>query len=164
MAIRMASDRILATVEAIGKLKQGQYGDFRSVLLQRSDIDGEGGKVWKSMKPSDAAKFTRGMQCWLIPTKRDGRDTFDVEIADPSAPLPSAAPAKPAAKPEPASEHHQPLTPVQKRAIALYIAERSDLLGFCFETVHQRLAVLDGTAQTAAAIELYRSTARKFEL
>jgi hypothetical protein len=38
------------------------------------------------MKPSDAAKFNKGMQAWLIPTSKDGKDAWDIELIDNTTP------------------------------------------------------------------------------
>lgn len=154
MAVITASSKILAVVEAIGKVKTGQFGEYQSVLLQRYDIEGEPGQLWKSMKPNDAAKFQKGVQCWLIPTYRDGKDTWDIELID-DAPAPAQAE-------QPKPQHS--LTARQKHEIAQYIDSRSDLLAYCFQVANQKLAALDPDSQRTAAIELYRSAVNKFSL
>lgn len=88
--IRTASDRILATVEAFGKLKQGDHGAYQSVLFKGQGLPD--GQTWRSMKPEQAKEFTRGQQVYLVPTtNKQGKASWDIELID--APGQTAAPA-----------------------------------------------------------------------
>lgn len=164
MAIRTATDKILAIVEYIGQQKEGKFGPAISILMKRHDLEGDAAKVWKTFKPSDAAKFQKGQQVALYPIFRDGRQTWDIEILDgptaPTSPRPAAeSPGKYNAPTQPTQ-----LDKAQKLAVAAYIAERADLMSFCFQTATGKFPNLDAQQQAAAALELYRSAISKFNL
>ncbi len=164
MAIRAASDRILAHVEFITTAKEGEFGVYKSILFLRTDLEGEAAKVWKSIAVDQADRFVKGQPVFLVPAQRKGKDTWDIELIDDSAALPAVPSAKailPTVKPQ---SEAQSLSTEQKRAIAQYLDSRADLLQYCFQITNQKLAALDPHSQRAAAIELYRSATQKFNL
>lgn len=160
MAIVQAASKIEAHVEHITTLKQGQWGEYRSVLFLRSDRDGDEAKVWRSFKPHEVNQFHKGQAVNLIPTHRDGRQTWDIELVDTPQHSDISSPPK----------HTQPqpdkpvLTDEQKVAIAAYVDQMADLYVYCFSTANTKL---DGAAEEtvrAAASSLFISAQRKFHL
>lgn len=154
MAVRTASDKILAVVEAIGRVKEGQYGQYQSILISRYDVQGEDGKFWKSLKSSDAAKIRKGQQLWLIPTTRDGKETFDIELIDDALPAPQRQ----------QSSDSFTLDNERKRQIAAYLDQAGDLLAFCRKTAAQKLEDAPEEAIQAATATLFIAAQRKFNL
>jgi hypothetical protein len=166
--IRTAADRILATVAALGGVKDGTYGPYQSVLFESPSLPE--GKVWRSMQPEQAQQFTKGQQAYLVPTtNKQGKPSWDIELLEglgessqsqPVAVAPVAPRLAPAAAPPAAGE----LTPEQKRAIAAYVEARAPLLKFCYQ--HASAAMPDGSEVeiAAGAAALFEAACRRFEL
>lgn len=156
--IRTAADKIPATVVGFGKLKDGQYGPYQSVLFEGDRLPE--GKVWRSMEPEQAKQFTRGQRVMLVPTKnKQGKDSWDIELLGDIAPSTPSHPPTRAAAP-PAGE----LTPEQKRAIAAYITARAPLLTYCYQ--QSAAAMPDGSevAIATGAAALFEQACRRFDL
>ena len=164
--IRTASDKVLATVAAFGKVKESQFNDstFQSVLFE-----GEGlpdGKLWRSMTPDQAQQFERGQSVYLVPTtNKHGKPSFDIElIATTQAPT-----TAPATAPAPAGGHQAPTAAIpddQKRAIAGYITDLAALYAYCYQQASHQLAP-HGAPEPAiqgAASTLFIAASRKFSL
>lgn len=159
MAVITASQKISATVKVICAVKEGQYGLYQSVLIESPQLlpgmpaVKEAGKLWKSMTPEDAAKLSKGMTVTLTPTRRNGGDTWDIEV--PTAP----APTIPAT-----ATGYSPLTDDSKRAIGAYVGEMAALYSFCRQQAMEHLpGAPDETIQSATA-SLFIAAQRKFHL
>jgi hypothetical protein len=72
--IRTAADKVQATVGAIGKVKDGDYGPYQSVLFEGKGLPD--GKVWRCMDPEQAQQFTRGQRVHLVPTTNKTGQAF----------------------------------------------------------------------------------------
>lgn len=162
MAIVQAARKIKARVEHITGLKQGQWGEYRSVLFIRPDKDGDNAKVWRSFKPHEVSQFQKGQTVNLIPTNRDGRQTWDIELIDTSQQQLSSSPPEQAQKEQQASK--PVLTNDQKVAIAAYVDQMADLYAYCFSTASTKLDGATEETVRAAASSLFISTQRKFDL
>ena len=142
MAIVQAAQKIGAYTKFITDVKQGQYGEYRSVLFLRNDKPfGKEQEVWRSMKPYEAEQFTKGQFVHLIPTQRDGRDTWDIEIpAVPSDPRPQQpvqmmpTATAPTVAPVATAPTVQSITPAQKRQWATDIDNSAKLFRRCYES------------------------------
>ena len=156
--IRTASDRILATVAAIGKVKEGDYGPYQSILFEAPQLPD--GKVWRSMNPEQAAAFTRGQQAYLVPTtNKAGKPSWDIELLGDTPPQPPPQPA--------AAATGGPTIPDdRKRAIASYISDLAPLYGYCYQQAHSQLEPHGASqdAVQAAASALFDSAVRRFSL
>lgn len=154
MAVVQASQKVGAYTKFITDVKQGQYGEYRSVLFLRNDKPaGKEQEVWRSMKPHEAQQFTKGQFVHLIPTKRDGKDTWDIEIpavpSDPrtqqSVPMATPTPINPiapmgAAPPSKA----ETITPGQKVQWAKDIDNSARLFRRCLEAAQHHCGELVG--------------------
>lgn len=130
MAIRTAADKISAKVEAFGKVKEGDYGPYQSVLFQGQGLPD--GKLWRTFKPNEAKSFTKGQQVYLIPARRNNKDTWDVELVDTPVPsTPTHAPIQP-------QSTGQWLSDDQKRDIGRYVDGMGDLYAFCLQTAQKK--------------------------
>lgn len=126
---------INARVEVIGKVKQGEYAPYRSVLsIDLSQPEGaETAKLWKSFNDNDetVAQLSKGSRVQLVPSGKDkaGKEKHNIVIAENS----------PTAKTPLATDGW---TLEQKQAIAAKIERHSDLLRFCLETVQRKFGSL----------------------
>ena len=152
--IRTAADRILATVAAIGKPKDGDYGPYQSVLFEAPQLPD--GKVWRSMNPEQAAQFTRGQQAYLVPTtNKAGKPSYDIELLGDTPPQPP---------PQPAAAATGELTPDQKRAIAGYVQSMAPLLTYCHQQATAAMPGASDAAIAAGAASLFSAACRRFQL
>ena len=175
MAVIQATQKIGAYVEVVGKPRDSKHGpgQYRPVLFHRNDKVGEEQKVWKSMSLADAEQFTKGQFVHLIPAKRDGKDTWDIEVADPRqsqstpAPVPTAptTPSVQQASLTPESRPEAFIAGQPKTAIAQYVSEMGDLYAHCYSTAIAKLpdGVSDGQVQGMAS-SLFIAAQRRFNL
>lgn len=110
------------------------------------------------MSEADAAQFHKGMQVCLIPTQRDGKQTWDIEILDNTAPL---------SQPQSASKAtEQPGTyripDGQKTQIASYVSQMADLLYYCRTVAIQKLGDVDEETIRSSTATLFIAAQRKF--
>ena len=77
---------ITATVEVIGKLKDGNYGPYRSVLFldQAQPVGSEAAKIWKSLSEAEAAPLSKGARVQLVPAGKDrsGKDKHNIVLLE----------------------------------------------------------------------------------
>ena len=145
--IRTIHDKVPATVAGFGKLKDGQYGPYQSVLFEGDRLPE--GKVWRSMEPEQAAQFTRGQAVYLVPTKnKQGKDSWDIELMEGgAAPSPVATPAVP-----------------QAQEIGQYLDKMAALYAACYRRAATNLDGAPDAAIQAAASTVFISAQRKFGL
>lgn len=131
MPILSAANKVPAVVGVVGQLKEGEFGQYHPVLFERQDKTqgSEDAKVWKSMKPADAAQLSKGQQVYLIPTQRQGRDTWDIELVGGPAPAPAQSPSA-------------GLDDEKKKAIAQHVKDMARLYAYCFRQAREVLAPL----------------------
>ena len=163
--IRTAADKVPATVAGFGKLKDGQYGPYQSVLFEGDRLPE--GKVWRSMEPEQAKQFVRGQAVYLVPTtNKQGKPSWDIELMGDTTPQTQPVAVAPIApRPAPAAAPAAgDLTPEQKRAIAAYITARAPLLTYCYQQASA--AIPDGSevAIATGAAALFEQACRKFSL
>ena len=161
--IRTASDRITATVAAHGHIKQGQYGEYQSVLFESPNLPD--GKVWRAMEPDQAQQFCRGQHVYLVPTtNKQGKPSFDIEILDapaPTAPQSQVAPTAPTAP----TTAPGTIPNDKKPEIAAYATDMAKLYAYCYS---QAIAAMPESAPMdaiqAAASSVFIQASRKFSL
>lgn len=150
--IRTAADRIAATVGAIAKPKQGEYGEYQSVLFEGPGLPG--GKVWRAMDPDQAQQFQRGQLVYLVPTtNKRGKPSWDIELLN----LDTAAPTAPS----------QDITAPQgpdPKAIAIYLDQMCDLYAACYRRANRAMDGAPEPAIQAAASSVFIAAQRKFNL
>ena len=159
---------ITAKVEVIGKLKEssfqpGQY--YRSVLfIDKSQPEGsEAAKIWKSLSDQECEGLAKGGAVQLVPagTDKNGKDKHNIVLLGDSNQ--AAIKSSPDDTP-PVSEW----SPEQKRAIASYVENQADLLGFCLKVSREKFAnpnsplVQSEESIRTLATTLYITTQRKF--
>ena len=152
--IRTATDRILATVAATGQVKQGQYGEYQSVLFEATQLPD--GKIWRSMEPAQAQQFYRGQQAYLVPTtNKQGKASWDIELLT-DAPAPTVAPTATGGT----------IPDSKKPQIAAYATDMAKLYAYCYSqakaTMEPHEAPLE--AVQAAASSVFIASTRKFSL
>ena len=99
--IRSTADKVPATVAGFGKVKDGNYGPYQSVLFEGDRLPE--GKVWRSMEPEQTKQFTRGQRVYLVPTKnKQGKDSWDIELMGDAPAAPAQQPAQGQANQRPA--------------------------------------------------------------
>jgi hypothetical protein len=157
--IRAASDRILATVAGFGKLKEGQWGPYQSVLFESPQLPE--GKIWRSMEPEQAKTFQRGQQAYLVPTtNKQGAPSWDIELID--SPAPSNVLPMPPRQQQPAA---QPRQGHSREEIEAYVGKCARLFRVCYDQAEQTLpATCGGEDVRAVASTLFIQAARKFNL
>ena len=151
---------ITAKVEAIGKLKTGNYGKYRSVLfLDQSQPQGsEAAKIWKSLSEEEAQDLTQGTIVQLVPAGKDrnGKDKHNIlRINANSAPATKRVVHRPDCIPATWSDE-------QKLTLSAQICDHADLLRFCLEVAHEKFAGLaDQRDFRALATTLYLQILRQ---
>lgn len=140
---------INARVEVIGKVKQGEYGPYRSVLfIDESLPEGsEAGKLWKSFNDDDqtVSQLSKGSRVQLVPAGKDksGKDKHNILIAQKS-PMVESKPTE------------SGWTLEEKRAIASKVNQNADLLAYCLQTARAKFGDLVGAEDIRAlAITLF---------
>lgn len=146
--IRTAADKIPATVSGFGKIKDGNYGPYQSVLFEGDRLPE--GKVWRSMEPDQAKQFTRGQRVHLVPTtNKQGKPSFDIELMG-DTPAAAQAVATPAAP--------------QAQEIGQYLDKMAALYAACYRRAATSLDGAPDSAIQAAASSVFISAQRKFGL
>ena len=168
MVVRTVAERFPAKVEVITAVKEGSYGPYRSVLFKRTDIQGEGAKVWRAMNPSEAEQFSKGQQVYLVPTtNKKGNPSWDIELL-PEVASASKSPSTATQVIESQIAQQKPqesgLTSEQKTAIAEYVRGQADLLAYCWTVAESKLPDKSEESHRCAASTLFISAQRKFSL
>lgn len=176
MAIIQAAQKIGAYVEVIGKPRQSQHnsGQYRPVLFHRNDCTGDAQKVWKSMSIQDAEQFTKGQFIHLIPTRRNNKNTFDIEIPPRHegpitatvTPIAQQAIAAPSVAPSPPTKPEAFIVgKTRKTDVAAYVAEMGDLYAHCYSVALAKLpaGVNDAQIQSATS-SLFTAAQSRFNL
>lgn len=152
MAVLTASKPVTAIVAHVDNVaKQGNYGPYYSTLFESPDL--EGGRIWRSLPPDQAAKLTKGMTVQLQKTHRNGKETWDIIIPETETPKTIVNPAQ-----------SSTLTPDRKREIAAYIEEMGGLYAFCYTQAGEKLTDAPDAAKQAMASSLFIAVQRKFNL
>lgn len=134
---------ITAKVEVIGKLKEGNYGPYRSVLfLDQSQPEGtEEAKIWKSLTEEEAMPLTKGAMVQLVPAGQDknGNDRHNIVLMNSPTATAPASPVSPG------------LTADQKRAIATFGTDIIAAYKFLYERAKAELEPLGASEETIRA-------------
>lgn len=147
---------ITARVEVIGKLKNGQFGEYRPVLfIDLSKPEGaEEAKIWKNLSVEECAPLHKGQSVQLVPVGQDQNGNLKHNILlmeSPAAPQASSADSQ--------------LSADRKREIAAYVTQMADLLKFCRDTAVAKLGSDVGEETIRATTSsLFISCQRKFHL
>ncbi len=151
---------ITAKVEAIGKLKTGNYEKYRSVLFldQAQPPGSEAAKIWKSLSEEEAKDLTQGAIVQLVPAGKDrnGKDKHNIlRIDTNSSPTAKQTVHRPDRVPATWSDE-------QKLALSAQICDHADLMRFCLEVAHEKFAGLaDQRDFRALATTLYLQILRQ---
>lgn len=155
---------IVAKVEVIGKLKEGTYGQYRSVLFldQSQPAGSEAAKIWKSLSNEEAQGLTKGTIVHLVPAGKDrsGKDKHNIVTLNSDAPAVDATSSKSLInRPESIAATW---SDEQKLALSAQICDHADLLRFCLEVAHEKFADLaDPRDFRALATTLYLQILRQ---
>lgn len=158
---------IVAKVEMIGKLKEGTYGQYRSVLFldQSQPVGSEAAKIWKSLSNEEAQGLTKGAMVHLVPAGRDrsGKDKHNIVTLDSDSSAADAiSPKSPINRP---GSIGATWSDEQKLALSAQICDHADLLRFCLEVAHEKFSGLaDPRDFRALATTLYLQILRQPQL
>lgn len=163
---------ITATVELITGIKQGNYGEYCSVLFK----DAAGEKIWKSFNPEaeELTVLSKGAKVQLIPAgiSKNGKEKHNIVLlqdvpaasikpilhAVTSAPQPEAAltlPKRPEAVPPTWGTS-------EKQELSAKLCDHADLLKFSYEVVQHKFAgIADPRDYRAISTTLYLSITRQ---
>lgn len=142
-----------AVVEYVTGIKQGDYGDYQSVLFKAQD----GEKIWKSFKPNspELDVLRKGVKVQLVPSgEKNGKVSHNVVLMDAQTLQPSL----------PAPATSTDWDEQQKRNIANYISQHANLFKFCFEQAGTVADGLTEDSQRAIATTLFIQSAKHFNL
>ena len=156
MVVRTPAQRILSRVEHLTDVRQGQYGDYISVLFLRSDREGDEAKVWRSLKPQEATQFAIGQQVYLVPAHRNGKNTWDVELLDTSQTSVTNG--------DGGRDGGRDRPPPSREAIEGYCGSMTRLYAYCHQ---QAIAAMPGASDAAiqaCASSVFIAAQRKFGL
>lgn len=162
---------IAAKIEVIGRPRESSYeaGKFYypTLFIDLSQPEGsEAAKIWKNLTEDEVSQIQKGDRVQLISVGKDksGKDKHNIVLLGDSSP--SAVKSSADETPPVSCEW----TPDQKRAIASYVEDQADLLGFClkvsrekFANPHNPLVETEESIRTLAT-SLYITTQRKFHV
>lgn len=161
---------IAAKIEVIGRPRESSYeaGKFYypTLFIDLSQPEGsEAAKIWKNLTEDEVSQIQKGDRVQLISVGKDksGKDKHNIVLLSQSSPsaVKSSADNTPSA-----SEW----TPDQKRAIASFVEDQADLLGFCLKVSREKFAnpqnplVETEDSIRTLATSLYITTQRKFHV
>lgn len=158
---------ISAKVEVVGKLKDGDYGPYRSVLfLDQSQPEGsEAAKIWKSLSDEETKPLRKGVIVQLIPAGSDknGNVKHNIVLLDTQNTSPPTASASTTPPAIPQRPDAPPLwTDDQKRQLSAAVCDHADLFRFCLETVKGKINDLaDHRDHRAIATTVYLQVLRQ---
>ena len=162
---------IAAKVEVIGRPRESSYeaGKFYypTLFIDLSQPEGaEAAKIWKNLTEDEVSQIQKGdhVQLILVGKDKSGKDKHNIVLLEDSSPA--------AVK---SSVDDTPLvpgvwSPEQKRAIASYVENQADVLGFCLKVSREKFAnphnplVETEESIRALATSLYITTQRKFQV
>ncbi len=138
---------IQATVEVVGKVKEGNFGPYCPVLFKLAD----GSEQWKSYKPSapELGQLRKGQTYQMV------KVGDELKLVDP-AQTPTATPAAP-------SDPYR-LSDELKRSIATYASEQIKAFKFIYNAVGNEFEGVSAEDQRTIATTIYLQTQRKFGL
>jgi len=160
---------ITATVEFITGIKQGSYGEYRSVLFK----DAAGEKIWKSFDPEaeELALLRKGAKVQLIPagTNKNGNEKHNIVLLQDSSggsTLGDTASESPLVTKSPPPKRPEAVPPTwetdEKQELSAKLCDHADLLKFSYEVVkHKFASVADPRDYRAIATTLYLTITRQ---
>jgi hypothetical protein len=167
---------ITATVEFITGIKQGNYGEYRSVLFK----DDTGEKIWKSFAPEaeELILLSKGAKVQLIPAgiSKNGNEKHNIVLLQDSPSQSSRSSTKPllqnaASEAHPVAELPPPKRPetipptwetAEKQELSAKLCDHADLLKFSYEVVKHKFAgIADPRDYRAIATTLYLTITRQ---
>ena len=158
---------IRAKVEVIGKLKEGDFGPYRSVLFldQSQPEASETAKIWKALSDEETKPLRKGVMVQLVPAGDDknGKPKHNIVLLE-TPTTPPVTQAKQTAPPAiPQRPEAPPLwTDDQKRQLSAAVCDHTDLFRFCLETVIGKFADLaDQRDHRAIATTVYLQVVRQ---
>ena len=149
---------IEAIVGHICAEKSGNFGPYHATVFESSELPD--GRIWKNLKPTEAAMLQKGMKVQLTQTQRNGRSTYDVVLDDsPVSDRPAPAPT--------AKQSMEALSPELKREMAAYSREMISLYSFLWKQSKEALEAQgctdDETIRTSTS-SVFIAVQRKFNL
>jgi len=161
---------ITAKVEVTSRPRESSYeaGKFYypTLFIDLSQPEGaEAAKIWKNLSEDEVSQIQKGDRVQLIFVGKDknGKDKHNIMLLNAPTTVPTSPPGQPASLVD-------GWTPEQKRAIAAYVEDQADLLGFClkvsrekFASPHNPLVETEESIRTLA-ISLYITTQHRFHV
>lgn len=161
---------IAAKIEVIGRPRESSYeaGKFYypTLFIDLSQPEGlEAAKIWKNLTEDEVSQIQKGDRVQLISVGKDksGKDKHNIVLLD----SPTTVPKSPPGQPAPLTSEW---TPDQKRAIASFVEDQADLLGFCLKVSREKFAnpqnplVETEESIRTLATSLYITTQHKFQV
>jgi hypothetical protein len=142
-----------AECKRVGRLKQGQYGDYHPCLFESDS----GTEFWKSYKPGDQELqlLTQGETYSFVALPgKNGKPDYKLV-------------APPAATTQPPTEQEHKPDSDRRGEILRYASSLADLYGACWELSRDRLSSLGASQEEsvrACASSLFIATTRTFSM
>ena len=168
---------IAAKVEVIGRPRESSYevGKFYypTLFIDLSQPEGaEAAKIWKNLTEDEVSQIQKGDHVQLISVGKDksGKDKHNIVLLDSPTTVPKSPPGQPAPLTSEWTPDQKRAMPAAGEAIAAYVEDQADLLGFClkvsrekFANPHNPLVETEESIRTLAT-SLYITTQRKFHV
>ena len=134
-----------------GKVFQSDWGERQNIVVEMDDGTEE--KLYFAAGRQPHASLKRGQQVQIL--FENGKRRLVVS----DKPNPPNGPSQP-------QPQYQGLTPDTKRAIANYVCDQADLLGFCLKTAKEKFSDQVETEESirTLATTLFIATSRRFGL
>lgn len=151
---------------AAGKVFDSQWGERQNILVALNDGTEE--QIWFKAGQTPHATLQKGQAVQVLYEERNGKTQRRIIVSDEARETASEsnlAPVKSTTTPLEAE-----LTPDQKRAIAAYVREQAELLGFCLKISREKFGNADTPlVETEESIRtlatsLYITVQRKFQI
>lgn len=160
----MPAAAINARCEFISELKQGEYGEYQSVLFidtSKPDPKSEEAKIWINRKPHELAGISPGKTYLIVESgkTKTGKPKYTISFLD--TPMSQSPPAYAA----PPAHTQATLEKAKKQEIAETIKANAKLWKYCFDTAAQTIGDDPFPAILAqAASDLFNHAVRKHQI
>lgn len=155
-------------IEVIGKPRPSKHQEgsfYYPTLFLDVTKQGDEAKIWKNLSGDEVSQIQKGDRVQLVPAGKDakGNDKHNIVLLSSAPSAPTTAPATaPAAPPAPAQ---QGMTNEQKRQVAAFVSDMSDLYAFCLTTAQSKIGESsDPETVRCMASSLFISASKKFQL
>jgi hypothetical protein len=148
-----------------GKVFDSQWGERQNILVALNDGTEE--HIWFKAGQTPHATLQKGQAIQVLYEERNGKTQRRIIVSDETRETASEPNIVPVTTTTPLGAE---LTPDQKRAIAAYIREQAELLGFCLKVSREKFAnknnplVETEESIRTLATSLYITVQRKFQI